>query len=153
MENTILHEHNYKKEVNMIKLLVVTHGPLAAALKESAAMFFGDATENITTLGLFPTDGPEALQEKISESVKNIDDGDGVMIFVDIFAGSPFNMTALSIDELKENHKLECFTGVNMPILMEALSSCESMDIVSLRQHLNSVSKDTIVDLRQALEI
>lgn len=137
----------------MIKLLLVTHGPLAGAFKESAAMFFGEATENITTLGLFPTDGPEALKEKISESVKKIDDGDGVMIFVDIFAGSPFNMTALSIDELKEEYKIECFTGVNMPLLMEALAGCEAMDIDDMKNHLSSVAKDTIVDLRLALEI
>lgn len=75
------------------------------------------------------------------------------MVFVDIFAGSPFNMTAVAIDELKEAHKLQCYTGVNMPFLMEALSSCNSMALDQLSAHLGDIAKDTIVNLRKALDI
>lgn len=137
----------------MVHILIVTHGPLAQALKESAAMFFGSMTENLSTMGLFPTDSPEALKDKIVDEVNKIDDGDGVLVFVDIFAGSPFNMTAMAIDELQANHKIECFTGVNMPILMEALSSCETMSLEELQADIVEVAKDSIVDLRKALEI
>ena len=52
----------------MVHILIVTHGPLAQALKESSAMFFGSATDDLETLGLFPTDSPEALKDKISRS-------------------------------------------------------------------------------------
>lgn len=142
-----------KGDIYMIKLMIVTHGPLADALKESSAMFFGSMSNDVETIGLYPTENPEELKEKICEKVESLDDGDGVMIFVDIFAGSPFNMTALAIDELKGAHKLQCFTGVNMPFLMEALSSCQSMKMEELTKHLTSIAKDTIVDLRLALDI
>lgn len=137
----------------MVHIMIVTHGPLAGAFKESAAMFFGDAADNLTTLGLFPTDSPEGLKDKIADKVNEIDDGDGVLVFVDIFAGSPFNMTALAIDELKENHKIQCFTGINMPILMEALGSSETMSLEELRDDVESTAAESIVDLRKALEI
>ena len=137
----------------MVKILVVTHGPLADGLKESARMFFGDIVDDLNTMGLFPDESPEKLEEKIKEKVQEIDDGDGVLIFVDIFAGSPFNMTAIAIDELKEKHKLSSFTGVNMPLLMEALSSCQSMNIEELTNHLEDVSNETITNVRKVLEI
>jgi PTS system mannose-specific IIA component len=137
----------------MVHILIVTHGPLAQAMKESSAMFFGTMADEIATLGLFPTDSPEELKDKIVNKVKEIDDGDGVMIFVDIYAGSPFNMAALAIDELKENHKIQCFTGVNMPILMEAMSSCETMNMEELYADIMSVAQESIVDLRKSLEI
>lgn len=137
----------------MVKILIVTHGPLAQALKESAKMFFGSAADGLETIGLFPQDSPETLQAKIKESVERIDEGSGVLIFVDIFAGSPFNTTALAIDELKEQHALHCYTGVNMPLLMEALASSSTMELEALRGHLGAIAKDTIVDLRKALEI
>ena len=137
----------------MVHIMIVTHGPLAQALKESSAMFFGSAADNLTTLGLFPTDSPEGLKDKIVEKVNEIDDGDGVLVFVDIFAGSPFNMTAMAIDELKDTHKIQCFTGVNMPILMEALGSCETMNLEELRVDVAAVAGDSIVDLRKSLEI
>ena len=130
----------------MIKILIVTHGPLAQALKESSAMFFGSMSNDVETIGLYPTDNPEDL-------VEAIDTGDGVLVLVDIFAGSPFNMTALAIDELKEAHKLQCYTGVNMPFLMEALSSCNSMELDQLTTHLADIGRDTIVNLRKALDI
>lgn len=142
-----------RKVRNMVNILIVTHGPLAGAFKESARMFFGDAVEKLETIGLFPSESPEQLQQKIEEKVNEIDTGDGVLIFVDIFAGSPFNMTALAVDTLKEDHKIESFTGVNMPVLMEALASCETMSIDELKTHIAEVSKDSIVDLRKSLEI
>ena len=137
----------------MIRILIVTHGELASALKTSSKMFFGEMSDTLETIGLFPTDSPHSLQVKIKEKINEIDDGSGILIFVDIFAGSPFNNVAIVLDELKEDHKLQCFTGVNMPLLMEALASCQTMDIESLTDHLEKVSKDTIVNLRKALDI
>ena len=49
----------------MIKILIVTHGPLAQALKESSAMFFGSMSNDVETIGLYPTDNPEDLKEAI----------------------------------------------------------------------------------------
>ena len=137
----------------MIRILIVTHGELASALKTSSKMFFGEMSDTLETIGLFPTDSPDSLQVKIKEKINEIDDGSGILIFVDIFAGSPFNNVAIVLDELKEDHKLQCFTGVNMPLLMEALASCQTMDIESLTDHLEKVSKDPIVNLRKALDI
>lgn len=137
----------------MIRILIVTHGELASALKTSSKMFFGEMSDTLETIGLFPTDSPDSLQVKIKEKINEIDDGSGILIFVDIFAGSPFNNVAIVLDELKEDHKLQCFTGVNMPLLMEALASCQTMDIESLTDHLEKVFKDTIVNLRKALDI
>ncbi|MFR5079593.1 MAG: PTS sugar transporter subunit IIA [[Clostridium] innocuum] len=62
----------------MIKILIVTHGPLAQALKESSAMFFGSMSNDVETIGLYPTDNPEDLKEAICEKVEAIDTGDGV---------------------------------------------------------------------------
>ncbi|MEG0034673.1 MAG: PTS mannose transporter subunit IIA [Bacilli bacterium] len=137
----------------MIKLMIVTHSVLAEGFKESSKLFFGDKADEITAIGLFPSDSPEILEQKIVENIKLIDDGDGVMIFVDIFAGSPFNMVALAIDEVSVKHKIQCFTGINLPLLMEALGSCESMKLDELTKHLNEVSSETIVNLREALDI
>ena len=137
----------------MIKILIVTHGPLAGALRDSAAMFFGDQADDICTIGLFPTENPEDLKDKICSEIKSKDNGDGFLLFIDIFGGSPFNMAALAVEELKENHKIECFTGVNMPVLMEALTERESMTIEELTVHLEEASRDTSANLRKSLDI
>ena len=75
--------------------LIVTHGPLAQALKESSAMFFGSMSNDVETIGLYPTDNPEDLKEAICERVEAIDTGDGVTGTGGYFCRLPFNMTAL----------------------------------------------------------
>lgn len=135
----------------MIKLIIVTHGPLADAFKESGAMFFGDQVDQVATIGLFPSKSPEVLEKEIKEAVVQSGTKE-CLIFVDILAGTPFNVVALMIEELKEYH-IECFAGVNMPIVMEALASKESMNVAELTEHIGEISAATIVNLRQTLEI
>lgn len=137
----------------MIKILIVTHGALAVAFKESSAMFFGSTSDAISTIGLFPMDSPEALYDKITKEIITVDDGSGVLIFVDILSGSPYNMTAMAIDALKTEHKLECFTGVNLPILMEALAGLEYMSLSEMVTQIESVSQESISNLRKKLDI
>lgn len=136
----------------MVKVLIITHGPLASALKESAKMFCAVA-EDIATIELFPFDSPEMLKDKITELIQAIDDGSGVLIFVDIFAGTTSNMAAVAIEELKQTHKLECFSGVNMPLLIEALPNCHVCTLAELRASVAEVAQDTIIDLRHSLDI
>lgn len=135
----------------MIKLIIVTHGPLADAFKESGAMFFGDQVDQVATIGLLPTKSPEVLEKEIKAAVVQSRTKE-CLIFVDILAGTPFNVVALMIEELKEYH-IECFAGVNMPIVMEALASKESMNVAELTEHIGEISAATIVNLRQTLEI
>lgn len=44
------------------------------------------------TIGLYHGDGIDELEQKIRMAVKELDDGDGVLGFVDILGGSPSNM-------------------------------------------------------------
>ena len=81
----------------MVGLLIVTHGPLANAFKESARMFFDEVADRIQTIGLYPGDTIEDLEGKITNAICNRYDEDGMMVFVDMLAGSPFNMTALTL--------------------------------------------------------
>lgn len=137
----------------MARLMVVTHGPLAEAIRESGRMFFGKEVDRMTVIGLYPTESPDQLQDKIQEAICQKDDGSGFMIFVDIFGGSPFNMAAMAIEELKEEHRLECFTGVNMPLIMEALSMADEMELEELTAHLEELAPGTIINVRKQLEI
>lgn len=137
----------------MVKILVVSHGPLAGSIKESARMFFGDAVECISTLGLFPGDDPESLHEKIVNQIREIDEGDGVFIFVDILSGTPYNMTAMAIAEESAEHKLACFSGVNLPLLMEVLGGTSYQSLDEIVSHVEEIYPTTVTNLRKALEI
>ena len=130
----------------MIQILIVTHGPLAEALKVSAGMFFPQASD-ITALSLNPQDNPLELKDRIVAEVRKVNEGDGVLI-----AGTPCNMTALALTELPDI-PIQCLVGVNLPLVMEALGSLNSMDLHALTAHLTQIAADTILDLRAKLEL
>lgn len=137
----------------MTNLMVVTHGPLAEAIKESSRMFFGDEADTLHTIGLFPTENPEKLKDEIEQVITAEDKSNGFLIFTDIFGGSPFNMAAMAIEELKDDYQIECFAGVNMPLIMEALSSKNEMDLEELTAHLEELASTTIVNVKKTLEL
>ena len=57
------------------------------------------------------------LKDRIVAKVREIEEGEGVLIFVDLFAGTPCNMTALALAELSDI-PIQCFAGVNLPLVM-----------------------------------
>ena len=56
----------------MVNILIVTHGPLAQAFKESSRMFFGDAVDALETIGLAVGESPEQLKNEIIEKIVGV---------------------------------------------------------------------------------
>ena len=138
----------------MINILVATHGPLADALKESARMFFGDTADRITSVGLKSEEGIEEYKGRIAQAIIDHYEDDGMLIFVDIFAGTPFNTVAMVMDELKDDYPhLECFSGVNLVLLMEALGMIDNTDLKALSEHIEEMIPTSIVNVKKVLEM
>ena len=138
----------------MVGILVVTHGPLADGFRESARMFFDEMANRIHTIGLYPGDTIEDLEGKITNVICNHYDEDGMMVFVDMLAGSPFNMTALTLHKLlPQGYKVECITGINLPLLMEALAGTEYMTLEEMKSTVLEKAQESVVDARGVLGI
>lgn len=138
----------------MVQILIVTHGPLADALKESALLVYGK-TEQLRTIGLFHGDNIDDLYDKIVTNIKEINEEDGVLVFVDMFGGTPCNKVALAIKNLKEYCRIECIVGVNLPILIEALClrSDKTKTLDEMVKELLQLALKTSFSLRERLEI
>jgi PTS system mannose-specific IIA component len=101
----------------MVGILVVSHGKLAEALISSVQFLVG-ILERVKGISIWPEDGKEEVKDRIQKGVKEVDDGDGVVILTDVLGGTPTN---LSLSVL-EDEKVEVVTGVNMPMLLTLLS-------------------------------
>lgn len=138
----------------MISIILASHGPLAEALKESSRMFFGDISDRITCVGLKSSDGVMEYKEHIKEAIISHYSEDGILIFVDIFAGTPFNTVAMTMEELKSDcPRIECFSGVNLGLLMEALGMIDNTNLKELADHLEEMIPSSIVNVKKALNM
>jgi len=134
----------------MIGVLIVTHGDLGKELLKSAELIVGKQN-NVATLGLFHGDSMDGFREKITKTIKELEEGEGVLVFVDLYGGSPSNATAMNMKKFFKNTKFECITGVNLPMVLEALMSRSSYNLESLKEHCIQTGLLGIRDLYQQL--
>jgi len=98
----------------MIGAVIITHGELGSALLEAARIIKG-GMEKIKPVTIEDYNDVEALRGRLLRAVSEVDGGSGVMVFTDLFGGTPTNI-AMSI---LEDREVEIMTGVNLPVLIK----------------------------------
>jgi mannose/fructose/sorbose-specific phosphotransferase system IIA component len=99
----------------MLGMVIVTHGDLAQGLLQAARMIIGEVPAAVS-VALQEEQGIDSLQGQIEKALANVDQGDGVLIFVDMVGASPFNVSS-QISSMRQD--VEVITGVNLPMLLE----------------------------------
>jgi PTS system mannose-specific IIA component len=131
----------------MIGIIVATHGELSKGLIDASEMIMG-RLENIETITLIVGDTPETLQEKLERAISKIDVGDGVMILLDLFGGTPSNVSGRIV---KEND-VEVVTGVNLSMLLEVMVKRGSHDLRELRGIAVKAGREGIRSINEIVE-
>lgn len=112
----------------MIGALIVTHGTLAIELL-NAARKIESTVGVIEAVPLEWTDTVDEAREKIRLALAHIGENDGVIIFTDMFGGTPSN---ISLSFLEKN-RVEIITGVNLPMVVKfAMLQQEGKDLNAL---------------------
>lgn len=135
----------------MIGVLIATHGKMAEGVLDSAELIIGKQ-DNCKVLSLCHGDSIELFGKSIRKAIIDLSKGDGVLVFTDLFSASPYNQVAISYPHLK-GYKYRSITGVNLPMLIEALSkrmSCDDLDTVT--ESTIKVGKEGIKELFSELK-
>lgn len=123
----------------MIGLLIISHCELGRELLNAAELIVGrlDAADTVAITEF--TENEEALKT-ISEKLKALDHGQGVLIFTDMFGGTPSN---LSLSFLKEK-KVEVLTGVNLPMVVAVAQDRDHLTLSELGEKAEKAGKRSI---------
>ena len=110
----------------MIGALIVTHGNLAYELLNAARQIEADVA-GIEAVPLEWNDSVEDAREKIAAALGK--QKDGVIIFTDMFGGTPSNISLSFLDP----GRVEIVTGVNLPMIVKfAMMKQEAKDVATL---------------------
>lgn len=115
----------YKQEKINAKLpgiILLSHGPFAVSLIETAEMIFGES-ENIAAFSLESGDDIDQYRQEFSAIIEEFPEGS--IIMVDLFGGTPCNQVMRYIKETEK--PLEVVAGMNLPMLVNAVMARESM--------------------------
>ncbi|MBI3935414.1 MAG: PTS fructose transporter subunit IIA [Betaproteobacteria bacterium] len=102
----------------MIGILLITHGTLGESLIHCVSHVLNRRPPRLKQLGITAQDDPLTLLPQARQLIKELDNGDGVLILSDIYGGSPSNLAA----KLLVPGKVEGVAGVNLPMLIRALT-------------------------------
>lgn len=118
----------------MIGIIVSTHGNFCNEIVNSAKMFCGEIN-NIECVAFQPGESVTELHGKYDQAIDKLNTADGLLVFVDLFNGSPFNV---ALEKAFSNNKIQVVTGVNMPMLVETIfqriTATNIMDLLVIAQ-------------------
>ena len=112
----------------MIGALIVTHGNLAFELLNAAKQIEADVA-GIEAVPLDWSDTVDQAREKIAAALERTGRSTAVIIFTDMFGGTPSNISLSFL----EQGRIEIVTGVNLPMIVKfAMCKEEATDVATL---------------------
>ncbi|MGQ9667887.1 MAG: PTS sugar transporter subunit IIA [Anaerolineae bacterium] len=125
----------------MVHIVIVSHADVGEALIRAAEMIVGPK-EGVCAVSLQPEDCPEALAERLTAVLEPLA-GQEVLVLVDLFGGTPYNVSARQIME----RGVECVTGVNLPMLLELLMCRDDMPASELAEMITQAGRESVKNL------
>ena len=102
--------------VPAVGLILLSHGPLANALRETVHMLEPEEPDDIGALSLAWDEATEAATRRLEKAIAEHDQGRGVVILTDMFGGTPSNLALAFL----EPGKVEIVSGINLPMVVKA---------------------------------
>jgi mannose PTS system EIIA component len=102
----------------MIGILIVAHGAFGESLIHSASHVLGKRPLFLRQVGVTIHDDPDAILPVAEDLIRFLDQGDGVLVMTDIYGATPSNIAS----RLLKPGKVEAIAGVNLPMLIRALT-------------------------------
>jgi len=124
----------------MIGIVIVTHSELGDALIGAAEFIVGNRPGSIESISIDLSQNAEKLRQKIDKGIKEVMGDEGVIILTDMFGGTPSNLSYSFLEE----GRVEVLSGVNLPILIQAINMRKKLDLTKLAANLEAFGKRSI---------
>ena len=125
----------------MVGIVIVTHAQLADELVQAAELILGPQTV-VESVSIGRGLAVDVAKGKVESAVLRTGvDGDGTLILTDLFGGTPTNISV----EFLQDGVVEILTGVNLPMLIKAISARTTLNLDELTTLLQDYAKNAIM--------
>lgn len=138
----------------LLGIVIVSHGSFADGILSSLDMIFGNHED---CFSVCLTEGVDSFKNKLIKRLDFLSDNyDNVLAFADLKGGTPFNqLLSYKLENSKDQMKI--VAGVNLPVLIEAMSQKNSQDIEQLTKYIiesgkNAITEELLVPETNALD-
>ena len=123
----------------MIGLVMVCHEDMGAELIKAAEMIVG-RIDSVASVSVKQESAPELLRNELEAAIKKVDRKKGVMLFTDMFGGTPSNIALAFLGEM-----VEVVTGVNLSMLIKFANHRDEKSLPELAKLVQEAGQKSIV--------
>ncbi len=102
----------------MTGIVTITHGNFGKILLETIEFILDKKIDNALSISVIANEDPEALRKKIKQGINKVKSDKGVIVFTDMFGGTPSNLSYSFLEE----GVVEVISGLNLPLLLKAVT-------------------------------
>ncbi len=130
----------------MIGLVVVCHEDMGVELVKAAEMIVGKI-DAVATVSVKQESAPDLLRDEVQAAIKKVDHKKGVMLFTDMFGGTPSNIALAFLGE-----SIEVVTGANLSMLIKFANHREEKSLAELALLVQEAAQKSVVIASQMLK-
>ena len=117
--------------MGLIGVVIITHRNLGEELLRTAEEIVGELP-GVRAVSIQASEKIDKARGKIESAIRAVDQGSGVLIFTDMFGGTPSNLGLSFL----EKESLEVITGINLPMLIKLPSLRQEGSLKEVAQRL-----------------
>lgn len=109
---------------NVFNILIISHGTIAQSYVQTLSMIAGELSTGVEACSIMEGESRDELIRRVGGSMGRLQCPGGVLVFADMFGGTPCNVT---VEELLDHgSKVHLLTGINLPMLLAAAGNREN---------------------------
>src|SRR5512144_2150377 len=120
-------------------VVIVTHYRLGEEFLQALRLIVPDAPP-FQAVSIDPKQSVDQMREAISDALRRVETGEGVLILTDMFGGTPSNMGLSFLEE----HRVEVVTGLNLPMLIKLATMTEKRPLEDLAAFIKEYGQRNI---------
>jgi PTS system mannose-specific IIA component len=141
-------EIRFEGEISeMVGAVIVAHSFIGKELIATAKYVVGKL-DGIVAVSIDCKMDAIETRKIILEAIKNVDQGDGVLILTDLFGGFPSNIASSFLNK----EKVEVITGVNFPMILTFWNYRKDKTLNELAEHVKLSGRRNILVARGLIE-
>ena len=131
----------------MIGAVIIGHSFVGKELIVTAEYIVGKI-EGIAAVSIDGETNAFEARKRISDAIKQVSRGDGILLLTDLFGGSPSNIAFSFLN----SEKIDVVTGVNLPMILTFWNKREDKSLSDLAKLIQLSGTRNIVIARDLLE-
>ncbi len=112
----------------MIGIAIATHGAMASALRDTAQELLGMEICGLAAIQVTEDMTRDQAWDTLVSGVDSVDQGDGVLVLVDMFGGTPATLAMA----LHAEREVDVLTGVNLAMVLRSILKRDAQSLSSL---------------------